>query len=558
MEFRERMAETQSTRLELARHFFRRFFDSDFVSTPGQLRVVAGGAAAVLLSSSILFTVAYYHKYLGLNGLDDPEQFHLACMADVLFVITLEMAVTGLFTTLQWTSLFPGLRDYLALAALPFRPRDLFIAKFSALVLFAVSLILATTLLPSVFLPVLQDGRHSSHAFLHIWGIFIGGTLGCLFLFFTLVAVQGVLLNVLPARLFQRVSLTLQGALLIGLLCSVPLIFSIPNLQPSMALRPEWAFYVPPLWFFGIHQVITGNFEYEAVILGTIGFVSPLAAAMLATATYLWSYRRHRVRILESSSAARNTEPVDWLRFVISDPRDLAVTDFIMKTLVRSREHRLILSAFTALALAVIAEMFLTLRGAPKAAISIPLALSLFVICGFRYLFRLPVELRANWVFRVNEQGNRLLFLRAVERFLAVCAVGFTALVALPVEMVLLGPARGIAVGLMCVMPALILMEALLFQFDQVPFTSTYLPGQRPVIETLVLYAGAVTVYVSMLAGAIAWLIDWPVAACAFFILMAAILFWVRRARRDQWAIGKLQFEELPEPAVQTLNIDRD
>ena len=52
-----------------------------------------------------------------------------------------------------------------------------------------------------------------------------------------------------------------------------------------------------------------------------------------------------------------------------------------------------------------------------QAAVSAPLALSLFVLAGYRYLFRLPVELRANWVFRVNESGNRELLLRGMERF---------------------------------------------------------------------------------------------------------------------------------------------
>ena len=47
--------------------------------------------------------------------------------------------------------------------------------------------------------------------------------------------------------------------------------------------------------------------------------------------------------------------------------------------------------------------------GLRQAAISAPLALSLFVLAGFRYLFRLPVELSANWVFRVTEPGRDFL-----------------------------------------------------------------------------------------------------------------------------------------------------
>ena len=566
--FRERLEETHSSRFELGRHFFRRFFDSDFVSAPGQLRVVAGGLIAVLLSSSILFTVAYYHKYLELNKLDDPTPFRLASIADVLFIISLSMALIGLFTTLQWTSLFPGLRDYLALAALPFRPRDLFIAKFAALSLCASAFVVATTALPSLVLPILQDGTHSSHAFLNIGGIFIASSLAALFMFFLLVALQGLLLNLLPLQHFQRISLTIQAALLVALLCAFPLILSIPNLHQSMALRPDWANWLPPLWFLGIHQVITGNHQAFATHLAWLGIASPFIAAATATATYLWSYRRHRVRVLESTSSSHNRKDgsrfAGLLDFVFPDARRLAVFSFMAKTLARSRPHRLILSGFTALALAVIFETFIGLalshhlKAIAPAAVSVPLALSLFVLAGFRYLFRLPVELRANWVFRLNESGNRLLFLSAVERFLGGFAILPVAIITLPVEITLLGPLPGIAATVLCIVPALILMEVLLFEFDQIPFTSAYLPGRRPVIETLVLYGVAVILYVTVLGAAIAWSLSFAGYAGGFFITGAAILWRIRSARQDHWLIGKLLFEELPEPAVQTLNIYRD
>src|SRR5437660_11406402 len=134
---RDWLQETHSAGFELGRHFLLRVFDSDLVSTPGQWQVVAGGVLAVLLSLSIILTQAYYHKYQELNLLNSPEPLRLAALADVLFLVTLAMFLIALFTTLQWPSLFPGLRDYLVLGALPVKLRDVFIAKFSALVAFA-------------------------------------------------------------------------------------------------------------------------------------------------------------------------------------------------------------------------------------------------------------------------------------------------------------------------------------------------------------------------------------------------------------------------------------
>jgi hypothetical protein len=572
---RDWLEETHSTGFELRRHFFRRFFDSDFVSTPGEWRVVAIGALAILLSSSIIFAQAYYHKYSGLDALDTPEPYRLASIADALFLVTLSMFVIGLFTTLQWPSLFPGLRDYLALASLPIRMRDVFIAKFSALIGFATLFIVATTLSPSLFLPAMMAGRYSIPSTVQIPALFVSCSLAALFVFFSLVAVQGVLLNILPLAQFASISLGTQGALLTVLLCGFPLVFSIPNLQPSMNQRPEWAAWAPPAWFLGLHQVMIGNHEPFAAHLAWMSLAGVAAATVAAVVAYLWSYRRHRVRLLESPAVAPKAEGRSWLAtpaaFLILDPRKLAVFAFVAKTLARSRQHRLVLTAFAAIAVALIFDSFVSLaldRGfrsfsiqtpaLREAAVSAPLALSLFVLAGFRYLFRLPVELRANWVFRLNEPGNRVMFLAAVEQFLLWFAVAPVALLTLPIEMLLLGPGPGIAAAILCLLPSLTLLEYLLIRFDKIPFTSAYLPGRRPLIETLVIYGVSVMLYVSVLSGIITWCLRGPRSTLVLFTLLLAAWWKARTALREDWEFGDLEFEELPEPAVLTLRIERD
>lgn len=573
--FREWLEETHSTGFELRRHFFQRFFDSDLVSTPGQWRVVAVGALAILLSSSIIFAQAYYHKYRVLAELDTPEPFRLASIADALFLVTLAMFVIGLFTTLQWPSLFPGLRDYLALAALPIRMRDVFIAKFTALIAFAGAFVVATTLPPSLFLPAMMAGQYAIPSTAQIPAIFVSCSLAALFVFFSLVALQGVLLNLLPAGQFARISLAMQGTLLLVLLCGLPLVFSIPNLQNSMNQRPDWLVWAPPAWFLGLHQVMVGNHEALAARLARISLAGVATAIAAAVVTYLWSYRRHKVRLLESPSAAPKMERRSWLAehagVLIPDSSQLAVFIFIAKTLARSRPHRLVLTAFAAIAAALIFDSFVTLSfdtsahdfsartlALRHAAISAPLALSLFVLAGFRYLFRLPVELRANWVFRVNELGNRPVFLAAVREFLLCFAVAPVALLTLPLEMRVLGPGTGIVAAILCLLPSLTLMEFLLIRFEKIPFTSSYLPGRRPLIETLVLYGIAVIFYVSVLSTIVNWCLKSTRPTLVLLALLLGAWWQARRARREDWEFGKLEFEELPEPAVLTLSIQRD
>ena len=573
--FRNWLEETHSTGFELCRHFFLRFFDSDLVSTPGQWRVVAIGALAILLSSSIIFAQAYYHKYRVLAELDSPEPFRLASIADALFLVTLSMFVIGLFTTLQWPSLFPGLRDYLALAALPVRMRDVFIAKFTALIAFAGAFVVATTLPPSLFLPAMMAGQYALPATVQIPATFVSCSLAALFVFFSLVALQGVLLNLLPASQFARVSLAMQGTLLLILLCGLPLVFSIPNLQNSMNQRPEWALWAPPAWFLGLHQVMAGNHEPFAARLARIGLTGFAAAIVAAVIAYLWSYRRHKVRLLESPSAPPKSERRSWLAghagVLIHDSSKLAIFAFIAKTLARSRQHRLVLTGFAAIAAALIFDSFVTLSldtsihtfaaralALREAAISAPLALSLFVLAGFRYLFRLPVELRANWVFRVNELGNRRVFLAATRQFLLCFAITPVALLTLPLEMRVLGPGTGIVAAILCLLPPLTLMELLLIHFEMIPFTSGYLPGRRPLIETVVMYGIAVVFYVSVLSTIVNWCLKSPRPTLILLAVLAGAWWLARRARREDWEFGKLEFEELPEPAVLTLSIQRD
>ena len=572
---RDWLDETHSAAFELRRHFFLRFFDSELVSTPGQWQVVVGGVIAVLLSLGLIYIQANLRKYVELNFRPTPEPFRLALLADIGFLITFAMLLTGLFTTLEWPQLFPGLRDYLALGSLPVRVREIFVAKFSALIAFAGLFIIATTLMPSLALPAMMAGRWAPNAFAQVPAIFVSSSLAALFVFFSLIAVQGMLLNLTPIRHFTRLSLALQGALLIALLCCLPLVFWIPALERSANQRPDWILWIPPAWYLGLDQVMVGNREPVAVRLAWRSVAGLGAAACAAILTYLWSYRLHRIRLLEAPVEASRAGRRNWTAALaerlIPDPIELAVFAFVWKTLARSRQHRLALTAFAAIAVAVIFESFVSLalsssfRGFSvqtpalrQAAVSAPLALSLFVLAGFRYLFRLPVELQANWLFRVTEPGNRMAFLRAVERFLLCSAVAPVMLIALPLEVGLLGARSGIAATVLCLLPSLILMDLLLLQLENVPFTSSYLPGRRPVIQTLLIYGMSLTLYVTVLGGIVTLCLRGPGTTLGLFGVLLLVWLKIRSGRLENWQVGKLEFEELPEPAVQTLSIFGD
>jgi len=101
-------------------------------------------------------------------------------------------------------------------------------------------------------------------------------------------------------------------------------------------------------------------------------------------------------------------------------------------------------------------------------------------------------------------------------------------------------------------------MEVLLTQCDNIPFTSSYVPGRRPVIETLVLYGVAVLAYVSLLGAVIRWCLEQAGWTLGLFVAMLAIWIRVRTARLEDRDLGRLEFEERIEPAVYTLSIEKD
>jgi len=166
-QFRAWKDQTHGAGFELLRHFLARFFDREMVSTSGEWQKVAIGVCAMLLSVGILVMKTYTLRYtyelyvqsgaystervvfpvLKQNPTERPAQlYHDWVRGDLLSFIAVAMAVTALLTLLEWRSLFPGARDCLALAGLPVSARQIFQAKFSALLLLFASFVVALNL----------------------------------------------------------------------------------------------------------------------------------------------------------------------------------------------------------------------------------------------------------------------------------------------------------------------------------------------------------------------------------------------------------------------------
>jgi predicted permease len=375
---------------------------------------------------------------------------------------------------------------------------------------------------------------------------------GCVFAFFSLFALQGVLLHLFSAHVFARVSLIVQATLFIVTVGAIPLV----------GRQPAAAAWWPPVWF--VHL-------WESIMLGRgpSGRTAILAMAIpvfVSVLAYLFSYQRYRRMLLEAQARSGTAR---WagagarlLERWIPEPREQAAFAFIAKTLLRSRSHRLILLAYGGIALGWITKGLLD---APPVSLSneglygltavlAPIAVAVLITVGLRYLFSLPVGPRANWVFQMVEAEDRPAWNAAVERFVAWIGIAPVFVASLPVVVAILGTLRGCAAAALGCGSALIFFERYFRDWRKLPFTCSYLPGRRPVWMIVVLAAEA-----SLVLVPVSQLFLWGSAEPTSFIAIAtalAALWWRWRAiRRREWAAATMLWDELPPPPIEALDL---
>lgn len=443
---KEWLDETHGPDFELLRHFVLRFFDSELTTTPDQWKVPALGAFSLLLPWFPLFAQPLKFKYAHFSSLPVPGPYRLAVKADELWLLTLLMSAIGLVTVVKWQSLFPGLRDYQVLGALPLSARQIFRAKFLALLTVSIVAVVVIDTLPCLTFPLVSASRWQiDPSMADHWKVeAIAFAAGCYFFFFALLALQGVLLNLLPPRLFGRVTGYLQGLLVAVMLILLVLSFSIDTPFLSVAVRPPFSAWLPPVWFLGLHQKLLGDSDPVMGALAQRAQAALGISVALAVLCYAASYQRHRKLMLEGASGSSRGDR-KWsgalLEWLIPNPRQQAILVFMTKTLARSSHHRMMLMGYGGFGLAILLSGILGMQAAvfrPNRAaacfVYAHVILLTFLLIGLRHLFTIPVELKANWTFQIAERQGRQDWMRAVDRFMLFWGVLLMLAVPLPMR----------------------------------------------------------------------------------------------------------------------------
>jgi hypothetical protein len=274
---------------------------------------------------------------------------------------------------------------------------------------------------------------------------------------------------------------------------------------------------------------------------------------------YSFGYARFVRRTIEGGGISRvaRHRRREWAAALrgrlLPNVRERAVATFIWRTMNRSRTHRLMLAGYIGVGAAyvVIGVAKLVERSGWSAALqpdatfaAVPIVISFFALLGMRMVFSLPVNLKANWVFRMLESPDPEADLMAVRKLMLAMGVAPAALISAVAFPAMWGAAAGFRFAGVVLLISLLVLELLMREFRKIPFTCSYMPGKANLKFTLGLYICAFSVATVLIAKAAVQAAERP----WIFVLVAGIcaaalaaLVWMRRKSDD----GPLIYEDV-------------
>ena len=537
----------------LYREFLFRMVDLEVLSASalGDTNKLLGQFAALL----VLFSVVSGLEPLFMDKNITPHALSELTVQTEHMLITVTMVVIGIFAVLSWDSVFPDRRDVFVLAPLPVRARTMFLAKVAST---ATALGLVVVLLhcgagltwPFVFSVRRAGFVGLMRSFAAYWFTMLAAGA---FIYCGVLAIQGLTAQILPRKLFLRVS----GFLQMAAFC---LFVSVYFLEPAVD------------WFQALLGQLNGSMPPTLAPLARRAWLGLAATALAAAAAYALSYMRIIRQIVEQPDITSARRSFRWLpRF--GDAVQTAIGQFSVRTLARSRQHRLILAFYLGVGLAFTIPLLSLLAtsqppdapvinvwhrpNAPLLAANV--MMMALAVLGLRVVFAFPLELRANWIFRavgLRDGGKILIASRRALLLLSVAPVWvISAAVCFWLWPWQQAAAHLAVLGLL----GIILADVALFGFRKIPFTCSYLPGKSQVHMIIV----AAVILISLVAQSVTWeqeALQKPGMMAAMLALLGLAAVAIRwriavLARSDEEG---LQFEEEGTPAVLELGLYRD
>ena len=508
-------ARLRKPHLLLTVHFLRQFLENDLISPDADRSQLLAVVSATMLSLTLFVSAVMSFPYV--SPILTPGQAAVLSLSDKFFYLALAMIVTALVAASQWDALAIDARDAAILEPLPIRAGTIRRAKLSAVAVLGAAAALAINACPSLVFPLLlvYNLRQMSLAAM-LWLVVTHATItiaAAVFGYLAVIAFRETMVAVLGRRWFTPVSPWAQGALIVMLGSALLL---LPAASDRIARRgfDGWRAMSPPMWFLGVYEVSAGwviadlprttmaarqaetdrvtSALYQErrgqfpVMAQRAGLIFGLTFLLAAT-TYLWNARRlPSLAPAPPPAVRRRWGPGGRLANALLLRRAAARAGFYftLAAMWRNNTHRLTLACAAAIgfALAIVALSGANVEpgaGPSSRLLSMQPMLYGALLVGFRHVIRVPAELRANWGFQLAWRGQEAAFLAGVKGAAVVALVLPALVVLLPLFVVVIGPQSALLHAGLGLAGAIVLLEALMLNYDKVPFTCTYLPSEN-------------------------------------------------------------------------------
>jgi hypothetical protein len=564
----------------LTRHFFGRFFDTEVFADPNdEMHHLFVQVLALLVTPGLLKTVVSITRYSALAWFPIANRDR-AVLIDVHFFLCLSMILTGFITVFEWDALFPDQKDFHNLSPLPIEPKTLFFAKVIALSLFVVLFHIAINGIPTLLFPgvvlvasfrrgtagfMIPPGEQLRYVIAHASSLF----LSTLFVFTSFIAVRAALILICPLKLVRAVSRYTQLAMIVLLVCAI---FSGGDAYRLIMENNGLIRLLPPFWFLGLYETLIGHHGFVIGSLAKTACGAVAVSGIVSVVTYTISYRSFMQKGFQSAGIA--SYPVSGLRKVWSralhrillrKPLERASFHFVAQTAFRRQEHLFYWGSFVAVGIAFIYSDLASITASYLSVssrylnmmLSFPLIASFFILVGLRFVFSVPADLSANWIFKIIDKRKLETSRGGIHKFM-LCVVYIPLLMLFTPFYLMIWDVQAVASHVLYVsILSLILVEVLLLRFTKLPFTCSYLPGKTNIQLWLPVYVLVCYLYTYGTTVLELWVLE-DVWKYAVFVIISGIVFF--RLNRYRALFLKensaIRFEEDPAVHLNILSIE--
>lgn len=497
--------------LLLIRHFARRAVGGG--DTAGDVDLGLGGALTILALPGAFTALGLTTKYGALiqwlRGTVMHFQPYRECIPDEYFFLTYSMAVAGFITILRWDHLLPGRRDFINLAPLPLALKSIFLANAAALGFVALVFTLDVNAFSGFYFPLLVTWRGTALGpYIAVCAAHWVAVMGIsLFTILAILALQGLLMALLPDALYRRASLAVRAVLLIFFFALLVSAFIFPLSVVDFNLGSKMAgVWWPPVWFLSFFESLLSPLKALSPMGAGPALIAMTSVVLLVTISFALSYRRYFLRIAErpdgmSQPARASFLPLRWLKPVLQlrlrPGAETATFQFVVKTVLRNETHLLFAGLWAGIALLLSLEGLTGIAAAPPgsgaykgAMLAAPLIFSFGVIAGLRFVFDIPTTIESNWIFRLLASEGAIRLEAVAKCVILVFAIPPVVLIWFPFAWRILGP-EGALVGVFIDFLLLVIgVDLLVMKYRKIPCTCLFTANRDRMLRLLLICAG--------------------------------------------------------------------